>query len=296
MSIDVKKLKNTYNNFEEITNKINEIIDVAGGGGGSGFEPTQQQLDAMNSGATANKINKIATNETNISSLQTNKLDKLTDAGEFIYSHEGPIQNSKGFEVSDEPSGSAAHVASSKTVKAVKTALTTEINKKVDKLATPVSTEGNNRIYQCKLNEQGQVISISNEFNWSNTFNTDADNQLFTRKGAYNLYTNYLKSTNGTLTKGTAITSDYSHYIKCGNIYQLSIGFQNSAQIEKDTILYTLPETLSNASIEMYVVISSISGDNRVLQCGGNFGGNKLCSKGIIPAGYWFGSAILIKV
>ena len=36
------------------------------GGGGSSFEPTQSQLDAMNSGATTEKINQISTNESNI--------------------------------------------------------------------------------------------------------------------------------------------------------------------------------------------------------------------------------------
>lgn len=40
------------------------------GGGGSGFTPTQEQLDAMNSGATTAKIEQIETNKNNILSLQ----------------------------------------------------------------------------------------------------------------------------------------------------------------------------------------------------------------------------------
>ena len=44
---------------------------------------TSEQLNAVNSGATATKINQIATNTTNITSLQTRKQDTLT-AGENI--------------------------------------------------------------------------------------------------------------------------------------------------------------------------------------------------------------------
>lgn len=72
----VEKLKNPFNSFSEIVKKINEIIDNIGGGGGGGFTPTQQQLDAMNSGATVAKINQIATNQVNIQNVDTNKVDK----------------------------------------------------------------------------------------------------------------------------------------------------------------------------------------------------------------------------
>jgi hypothetical protein len=40
------------------------------GGGGGGFTPTQSQLDAMNSGITEERVEQIATNETNISNQQ----------------------------------------------------------------------------------------------------------------------------------------------------------------------------------------------------------------------------------
>lgn len=40
--------------------------EIPSSGGGSSFEPTQTQLDAMNSGATTEKINQISTNESNI--------------------------------------------------------------------------------------------------------------------------------------------------------------------------------------------------------------------------------------
>ena len=40
------------------------------GGGGSSFTPTEEQLAAMNSGATTAKIEQIETNKNNISSIQ----------------------------------------------------------------------------------------------------------------------------------------------------------------------------------------------------------------------------------
>ena len=124
---NIKKLKNTFNNWTELKRKINEIIDNIGGGGGGGFTPTQEQLDAMNSGITTAKTEQITVNKNNTQFLSQNKLDKLTDEGEFVYSHNGNVQTSKGFEVADEPSGSAAHVTSSKTVKAVKTYLDLQV-------------------------------------------------------------------------------------------------------------------------------------------------------------------------
>ena len=72
----LEKFKNPFNSFSEIVKKINEIIDNIGGGGGGGFTPTQQQLDAMNSGATVNKINQIAINQSNVRNVDANKVDK----------------------------------------------------------------------------------------------------------------------------------------------------------------------------------------------------------------------------
>lgn len=41
-----------------------------GGGSGGGFTPTEEQLSAMNSGITAEDVEQIGTNGTNIASLQ----------------------------------------------------------------------------------------------------------------------------------------------------------------------------------------------------------------------------------
>lgn len=45
------------------------------------------------------------------------------------------------------------------------------------------------RIMQATYDAQGHVTAIENEFNWSNTYSTSAENQLFTRKGANAMYT-----------------------------------------------------------------------------------------------------------
>ena len=52
--------------------------------GGSSFEPTQAQLDAMNSGATTEKINQISTNESNIS-LNADNILLNTENGKANY-------------------------------------------------------------------------------------------------------------------------------------------------------------------------------------------------------------------
>ena len=52
--------------IEKYLNKI-----VENGSGGSGFEPTDEQLAAMNSGITSEDVEQISTNKTNISSVQT---------------------------------------------------------------------------------------------------------------------------------------------------------------------------------------------------------------------------------
>lgn len=55
--------------------KASGLRGGAGGGGGSGFTPTQEQLDAMNSGIDSEKVAQIETNENNILSIQ----EGLTD-------------------------------------------------------------------------------------------------------------------------------------------------------------------------------------------------------------------------
>lgn len=51
---------------------LNKIVENGGGGGGGGFTPTDAQLAAMNSGITAEDVEQIDTNKTNISTIGTN--------------------------------------------------------------------------------------------------------------------------------------------------------------------------------------------------------------------------------
>lgn len=49
---------------------FNPLSGGGKGGGGGGFTPTKKQLEAMNSGITANDVTQINTNATNITNLQ----------------------------------------------------------------------------------------------------------------------------------------------------------------------------------------------------------------------------------
>jgi hypothetical protein len=57
------------------------------------------------------------------------------------------------------------------------------------------------RILQATYDAQGHVTAIENEFNWSNTYNTSAENQLFTRKGANAMYSALKYSKNSSVVK-----------------------------------------------------------------------------------------------
>lgn len=64
------------------------MADIGQGGGGGGFEPTNEQLAAMNSGIDTTKVGQIQTNKNDI----LTKLDKKTTQGQSIYSHNGETQ------------------------------------------------------------------------------------------------------------------------------------------------------------------------------------------------------------
>lgn len=71
-----------------------------GGGGGGGFVPTEDQLAAMNSGATTEKINQIETNKNNISTEQ-GKTTAMSEGG----SNYIVINNVRIYAGSTEPTG-----------------------------------------------------------------------------------------------------------------------------------------------------------------------------------------------
>lgn len=52
-----------------------------------------------------------------------------------------------------------------------------------------ITAQTNNRIYAGKLDAQGHFSETPTALNYSGTYTSDASNQLFTRTGAYNMYT-----------------------------------------------------------------------------------------------------------
>ena len=67
---------------EKPLTRVEAYLDkiVENGGSGSGFEPTDAQLDAMNSGITSEDVEQISTNKNNISSEQA-KTTGMTEGG-----------------------------------------------------------------------------------------------------------------------------------------------------------------------------------------------------------------------
>lgn len=69
-------------NMQGMFNPFNNSTG-GGGGGGGGFTPTSKQLEAMNSGITANDVLQIRTNATNITNLQLSIVDINSDIEEL---------------------------------------------------------------------------------------------------------------------------------------------------------------------------------------------------------------------
>lgn len=72
----------------------------SGGGGGSSFEPTDAQLDAMNSGITSEDVEQISTNKTNISTLDEKTTGMSAGGTNYIV-----VNNIKIYVSSTEPTG-----------------------------------------------------------------------------------------------------------------------------------------------------------------------------------------------
>ena len=70
-------------NMQGMFNPFNSSTSGGGGGGGGGFTPTERQLDAMNSGITADDVLQISTNTTNITNLQLSITDINSDIEEL---------------------------------------------------------------------------------------------------------------------------------------------------------------------------------------------------------------------
>lgn len=70
-------------NMQGMFNPFNSSTSGGGGGGGGGFTPTERQLDAMNSGITADDVLQISINATNITNLQLSITDINSDIEEL---------------------------------------------------------------------------------------------------------------------------------------------------------------------------------------------------------------------
>lgn len=70
-------------NMQGMFNPFNSSTSGGGGGGGGGFTPTERQLDAMNSGITADDVLQISTNAINITNLQLSITDINSDIEEL---------------------------------------------------------------------------------------------------------------------------------------------------------------------------------------------------------------------
>lgn len=65
---------------------LDKIVENGeGGGGGGGFTPTQEQLDAMNSGITSEDVEQISTNQNNISSCKEFTDNATIDSDRKLY-------------------------------------------------------------------------------------------------------------------------------------------------------------------------------------------------------------------
>lgn len=86
---------NTYYYFDG-----SDWNEMPGGGGGGGFVPTEDQLAAMNSGATTAKIEQIETNKTNILSEQAKTTGMSAGGANYIV-----VNGIKIYVSSTEPTG-----------------------------------------------------------------------------------------------------------------------------------------------------------------------------------------------
>lgn len=159
------------------------------------------------------------------------------------------------------------------------------------------------RILQATYDAQGHVTAIENEFNWSNTYNTSADNQLFTRKGANALYKELNDVAEETITFNSSyIEANYSKVFKVGKVYMCNIAFQaKSSNVPANTWLIRLSGNVVKSSTEVYCVLHCTDLTNvpttRLLQLGGSASFNQFFVKtNPLPGSkYYFGSCIIIN-
>lgn len=169
-------------------NDAGNIYVKSGGGGSGGFTPTSAQLTAMNSGIDAEKVAQIATNATNISSIDSD-IDTINDTIT-------DLQTDK------------ADKSDTYTKTEVDTALADKQDEIEDSIQASTPTDND---YISDLNgTTNKRWILGNFWDWikskvlgiaSNTYTSTATDTLFTRAGAYNMYNSYLKVSTPTITK-----------------------------------------------------------------------------------------------
>ena len=121
--------------------------------GGEGFEPTAEQLEAINSGINTEKVEDIQENKEGINLLNeaiaSLELNKLTANGA-----------DRGLDV---------------------------VNNKVGHINL-IAEQPTNRFYFCKLDENGHIKEILSSWSYSDDYTVGAANNLLTSKGAKALY------------------------------------------------------------------------------------------------------------
>jgi hypothetical protein len=84
MANPVTHLEKTIAGEVQPVTHLEKVIAEYGGGGGGSFEPTDEQLAAMNSGITAEGVEQIDTNKTNISKIQETYINSMYAGNQVI--------------------------------------------------------------------------------------------------------------------------------------------------------------------------------------------------------------------
>jgi len=198
-------------------------------------------------------IAQITTNKNDIAQLKENKQDKITDStlssltdSTTVSSVSASSKTNKTFSLSALWDWIVGKLTSN-TEKGIQVSS----GKLGHTNAITVPTA--KRILQATYDGQGHVTAIENEFNWSNSYTTSAENQLFTRKGAYNLWTNAKLAKNNESAEVTLTCSSMQNnfvfqknyarqiannvYLICFNLYKSSgsVSANTEVKIAGDT-------------------------------------------------------------
>lgn len=177
-----------------------------------------------------------------------------------------------------------------------------DLNKYVQKLATPISASTTNYLRAFAMNADGLVTSTSGAYTKSDTISSSSTtSQLPSAKAVRDYVATPAKVT---LTHNSSyINQNYSTCYKIAEkIYMCNIAFQTSASdVPSGTWLIRFPENIMSSGVEAYCVLHCTDRVNvpatLLLQMGGSASFNQFFVKtNPIPGNkYYFGNAIIIK-